>query len=372
MVDLIRSLTLVFEQLSRFGVRCARVLHSSFMSRMFVGQCYFRNSDAGYLEGSRIQTPPIPEVTGVQPTRQGLRRASSESRPGRPCCARRYMSAAGADHHRRDGALLDREKGKKALLSGAWRHGCGHTMFQLERSCRWREGSCGGARGGTGIERRLSVSKTLVRTSASGAIASSPIGLELCAPEAERSSQPELHESAAFALESRRRGTNSLSRIACEAPAATIATVTPPRPRVQTPTMKAVLTALATKPALRSHITRTNQLRLLSSSAPRRQHAVPELRDKSLFKQQSYINGKWVGARSGKTFEVHDPATHQKIGVMPEMDAHDTNDAIKAASDALKTFRKTTARQRAVILRKWYDLMTENAEDLAKLITVCA
>ncbi|EME88905.1 uncharacterized protein MYCFIDRAFT_71406 [Pseudocercospora fijiensis CIRAD86] len=107
----------------------------------------------------------------------------------------------------------------------------------------------------------------------------------------------------------------------------------------------------------------------MPNSASRRQHVVPELKDKSLFKQESYINGRWVQAKGGKTFDVYDPATHQKIGSMPEMDKHDTNEAIEAASEALKSFRKTTARQRATILRKWYDLMMQNSEDLAKLIT---
>lgn len=76
-----------------------------------------------------------------------------------------------------------------------------------------------------------------------------------------------------------------------------------------------------------------------------------------------------MNARSGKSFEVHDPATGKVIGTMPEMNKDDTNDAIQAASDALVSFRKTTARQRADILRKWYNLLIENSEDLARLIT---
>jgi len=54
---------------------------------------------------------------------------------------------------------------------------------------------------------------------------------------------------------------------------------------------------------------------------------------------------------------------------MPEMGAEDTELAIKAAADALPSFRKTTARERSKLLRKWYQLMLDNAEDLAKLTT---
>jgi len=71
---------------------------------------------------------------------------------------------------------------------------------------------------------------------------------------------------------------------------------------------------------------------------------------------------------SSETFDVHDPATGKKIGSAPEFNKDDTDKAIAAATEAFKTFRKTTARERAVMLRKWYDLMLENAEDLATLV----
>ncbi|KAM3415676.1 hypothetical protein BST61_g9194 [Cercospora zeina] len=99
--------------------------------------------------------------------------------------------------------------------------------------------------------------------------------------------------------------------------------------------MKSILSTVSRTPALRSQIRRSNHLRLLSSTASRNAHQVPPLADKTLFKEQCYINGQWVNARSGKTFEVHDPATGKVIGTMPEMNKDDTNDAIHAASDAL-------------------------------------
>ncbi|KAI9816031.1 MAG: succinate semialdehyde dehydrogenase NADP+ linked [Pycnora praestabilis] len=98
-------------------------------------------------------------------------------------------------------------------------------------------------------------------------------------------------------------------------------------------------------------------------------HSVPPLNDKSLFRQECYVNGEWIKAKSGKTFEVTDPASHKVIGTMPEFDKSDVEGAIKAAAAALPSFRITTGRERSRMLRKWYQLMTENAEDLAKLIT---
>ncbi|KAF2656700.1 succinic semialdehyde dehydrogenase [Lophiostoma macrostomum CBS 122681] len=98
-------------------------------------------------------------------------------------------------------------------------------------------------------------------------------------------------------------------------------------------------------------------------------HSVPPLNDKSLLKDKCYVNGEWIGAKSGKTFEVTDPSTGKPIGTMPEMDAADTEAAIAAAAEALPSFRKLTGRERSRLLRKWYQLMVDNADDIAKLIT---
>ncbi|KAK3394237.1 succinate-semialdehyde dehydrogenase NADP+ [Podospora didyma] len=96
----------------------------------------------------------------------------------------------------------------------------------------------------------------------------------------------------------------------------------------------------------------------------------PKLKDPSLFKQDvCYVNGEWVKAKSGKTFEVNDPATGKLIGTCPEFAKQDTERAIDAAEVAFESFRKTTGRERSKLLRRWYDLMVENAEDLATLIT---
>ncbi|TDZ33871.1 Glutarate-semialdehyde dehydrogenase DavD [Colletotrichum spinosum] len=97
---------------------------------------------------------------------------------------------------------------------------------------------------------------------------------------------------------------------------------------------------------------------------------VPKLKDPSLLKQNvCYVNGEWVKAKSGKTFAVTDPATGDQIGTCPEFDKADTDAAIAAASTAFDSFRTKTGRERSKLLRRWYDLMVENTEDLTTLIT---
>ncbi|RDW75889.1 ALDH-like protein [Coleophoma crateriformis] len=99
-------------------------------------------------------------------------------------------------------------------------------------------------------------------------------------------------------------------------------------------------------------------------------HTVPKLNDPSLLKTNvAYVNGEWVQAKSGKTFEVTDPSSGKPIGVAPEMDAEDTKLAIDAAAAAFPEFRKKTGRERSKLLRRWYDLCVENSEDIARLIT---
>lgn len=98
-------------------------------------------------------------------------------------------------------------------------------------------------------------------------------------------------------------------------------------------------------------------------------HQVPKLNDPSLLITKAYVNGEFVDAESGQTFEAHDPSTGKQIGTCPEFTKQDTEKAIAAASEALKTWRKTTGRERATYLRKWYDEMQKNAADIATLIT---
>ncbi|MBX6323846.1 MAG: NADP-dependent succinate-semialdehyde dehydrogenase [Rhodospirillaceae bacterium] len=93
------------------------------------------------------------------------------------------------------------------------------------------------------------------------------------------------------------------------------------------------------------------------------------LKDPSLFRQQCYVGGKWVDAQSRETIEVLNPATNQVLGTVPRLGADETCRAIEAANAAWPGWRKKTAKERAAILRKWFNLIMENQEDLAILMT---
>jgi succinate-semialdehyde dehydrogenase / glutarate-semialdehyde dehydrogenase len=94
-----------------------------------------------------------------------------------------------------------------------------------------------------------------------------------------------------------------------------------------------------------------------------------QLKDVSLFRQQAYINGAWCDADSGDTFPVTNPATGETIGAVPLMGAAETRRAISAADGAWKSWRRKTAKERSVILRKWNDLILANLDDLALIMT---
>ncbi|MGH7097655.1 MAG: NADP-dependent succinate-semialdehyde dehydrogenase [Stellaceae bacterium] len=93
------------------------------------------------------------------------------------------------------------------------------------------------------------------------------------------------------------------------------------------------------------------------------------LKDEKLFRQQAYIDGEWIDAEGGAAIAVEDPANGEKLGTVPRMGATETRRAIAAAALALPAWRARTARERAQILRRWYQLMMENQEDLAALMT---
>lgn len=89
----------------------------------------------------------------------------------------------------------------------------------------------------------------------------------------------------------------------------------------------------------------------------------------SLLFQKAFVNGEWVPAKSGKTFEVTNPSTGEKLGTVPDMDASDTRAAIDVAFKTFHTWRDVTAKERCAILRKWSDLCNQHKLDLAKLLT---
>ena len=95
-----------------------------------------------------------------------------------------------------------------------------------------------------------------------------------------------------------------------------------------------------------------------------------QLNDPLLFRQQCYVNGEWLNADSGKTFNVNNPATDAVIGNVPDMGAAETARAISAAEAAFPLWSKKTSKERSIILRKWFDLIIAHTEDLAKLMVI--
>jgi succinate-semialdehyde dehydrogenase/glutarate-semialdehyde dehydrogenase len=93
------------------------------------------------------------------------------------------------------------------------------------------------------------------------------------------------------------------------------------------------------------------------------------LTDPKLFKQSCYVDGAWVNARGGATISVDNPATGDIVGTVPKFGAAETREAIDAANRAFPAWRAKTAKERAAALRKWFELMLANTEDLAKLMT---
>jgi succinate-semialdehyde dehydrogenase/glutarate-semialdehyde dehydrogenase len=97
---------------------------------------------------------------------------------------------------------------------------------------------------------------------------------------------------------------------------------------------------------------------------------IMQLKDSKLFRQHAYINGKWMEADNGQTINVNNPATGDILGTVPKMGAEETRRAIEAADRALPAWRALTAKERSLKLRRWFELMIENQEDLARLMTL--
>ncbi|MEJ2121599.1 MAG: NADP-dependent succinate-semialdehyde dehydrogenase [Alphaproteobacteria bacterium] len=94
-----------------------------------------------------------------------------------------------------------------------------------------------------------------------------------------------------------------------------------------------------------------------------------QLTDTSLFRQQCYIDGAWLDADDGGTLDVTNPADDSKLGTVPKMGAGETARAIAAANAAWPYWRAKTGKERAAILCRWFELMLENQDDLAALMT---
>jgi len=93
------------------------------------------------------------------------------------------------------------------------------------------------------------------------------------------------------------------------------------------------------------------------------------LRDPSLVKQSCFVAGEWCAADDGKTIDVVNPSTGRSLGTVPRMGQAETRRAIAKAQDTLKEWGARTGKDRAAVLRRWYELMLENQDDLAAIMT---
>jgi len=106
----------------------------------------------------------------------------------------------------------------------------------------------------------------------------------------------------------------------------------------------------------------------MNAVAEARRAAIP-LKDPQLFRDRAYVDGQWAEADARKRFDVDNPADATVIGSVPDMGAAETRRAIEAANAALPAWRALPAKERSRILRKWYELIVANADDLALLLT---
>ncbi|MCU0870019.1 MAG: NAD-dependent succinate-semialdehyde dehydrogenase, partial [Burkholderiales bacterium] len=93
------------------------------------------------------------------------------------------------------------------------------------------------------------------------------------------------------------------------------------------------------------------------------------LADPTLLRHQCWIDGVWLDADTGRTITVTNPADGSVVGTVPEMGAAEAERAVAAADAALPAWRAKTGKERAVVLRRWFDLMIANADDLAAIMT---
>lgn len=106
------------------------------------------------------------------------------------------------------------------------------------------------------------------------------------------------------------------------------------------------------------------------SARPAAALPVADLKDPRLFREACYVDGSWVHAASGNTLDVDNPATLEIIGGVPKLGTAETRRAIEAGHAAFPAWSKKTAKERAAVLRRWFELMMQNQEDLARLMTL--
>ena len=95
-----------------------------------------------------------------------------------------------------------------------------------------------------------------------------------------------------------------------------------------------------------------------------------ELNNKSLFKEKCFVNGQWEDGQNNNRIEVNNPANMEIIGKVPNFTADETKSVIEHADNAFQLWKNTTAKERSIILKKWSDLIVDNVDDLAKIMTI--
>src|SRR5215467_6542733 len=95
-----------------------------------------------------------------------------------------------------------------------------------------------------------------------------------------------------------------------------------------------------------------------------------QLQDSKLFRQAAYIDGRWIESSSQGAIDVDNPATGEILGTVPRLGRDDTRQAIDAAARAFPEWSRKTAKERAGVMRRWFDLMMANQADLARLMTL--
>ena len=95
-----------------------------------------------------------------------------------------------------------------------------------------------------------------------------------------------------------------------------------------------------------------------------------QLKDQSLFKQKCFINGEWVNSDNGDTFDVINPSDLTLVGTMPNASKKETIRAIDAANNSWSDWKKLTGKDRSIIIRHWHELILENIDDLALIMTL--
>lgn len=108
----------------------------------------------------------------------------------------------------------------------------------------------------------------------------------------------------------------------------------------------------------------------MQETAAKSENIATQMKDARLFREACYVNGQWIQAKSGGAVQVDNPASGEIIGSVPKLGGAETREAIEAASQAFPSWSKKTGKERAAVLRKWFELMMENQEDLARLMTL--